>query len=113
MIHYLSFLIDSLTYYSDIYIIKIIKGSMDRQTSINNVNQRYISNAIASGLAPSLNFPGGYPSGFNNDINIPPLTADTDLNAAEGVPISISAAQRSISPYGGLTDRAGHNSRVG
>lgn len=53
---------------------------MNRQASINDINGRYINNAIVSGLASQLPPAGGYSAGFNNEMGLPPLTADTDIN---------------------------------
>jgi hypothetical protein len=53
---------------------------MNRQASINDINGRYINNAIISGFASQLPPAGGYPSAFNNEMGFPPLTADTDVN---------------------------------
>jgi hypothetical protein len=53
---------------------------MNRQASINGINDRYINNAIIGGLASQLPPGGGYSTGFNNEMNLLPLTADTDIN---------------------------------
>lgn len=77
---------------------------MDRQVSINNINHRYINNALASNLIPNIPPAGAFsPYPDNNDINFfPPTTADTEFRSTGAVPISISEAQRQTNPMFGL-----------
>lgn len=87
---------------------------MNRQTAINSINSKYITNTLAHNLAPSVPYHSQHNFFPLGDPNVPPpFTGET-----ETIPYSISAAQRnSVFAYAGhsvMTDpKAAHNSRIG